>query len=129
MATLATGLPATVLTGLDLHQLDLIKEFHCLINRSSLSTLFPARSITSSGQPGPVNASIDCLLRVTSYRAPPGSLSLIPPSGTLPYGSLALAGSPRGKVEADGFSRGDVGTAGSRVIFARSRARNEICFL
>ena len=31
MATLATGLPATALTGLDLHQLDSYKEFHCLI--------------------------------------------------------------------------------------------------
>jgi hypothetical protein len=31
MATLATGLPATALTGLDLHQLDFNKEFHCLI--------------------------------------------------------------------------------------------------
>jgi hypothetical protein len=27
MATLATGLPATALTGLDLHQLDFIKRF------------------------------------------------------------------------------------------------------
>src|ERR1019366_3496777 len=32
MATLATGPPATALTGLALHQLDLIKGFHCLIN-------------------------------------------------------------------------------------------------
>lgn len=31
MATLAAGLPATALTGLDLHQLDSCKEFHCLI--------------------------------------------------------------------------------------------------
>ena len=31
MARLATGLPATALTGLDLHQLDFNKEFHCLI--------------------------------------------------------------------------------------------------
>ena len=31
MATLATGLPATALTGLDSHQLDFNKEFHCLI--------------------------------------------------------------------------------------------------
>jgi hypothetical protein len=28
MATLATGLPATALTGLDLHQLDFVKRFH-----------------------------------------------------------------------------------------------------
>ena len=28
MATLATGLPATALTGLDLHQLDFNKRFH-----------------------------------------------------------------------------------------------------
>jgi len=28
MATLTTGLPATALTGLDLHQLDSSKEFH-----------------------------------------------------------------------------------------------------
>ena len=28
MATLATGLPATALTGLDLHQLDFNKKFH-----------------------------------------------------------------------------------------------------
>jgi len=28
MATLATGLPATALTGLDFHQLDLNREFH-----------------------------------------------------------------------------------------------------
>jgi len=28
MATLATGLPATALTGLDLHQLDFNEEFH-----------------------------------------------------------------------------------------------------
>jgi len=34
MATLATGLPATALTGLDLHQLDSYKEFHCLITDS-----------------------------------------------------------------------------------------------
>ena len=31
MATLATGLPATALTGLDLHQLDSNKRFHQLI--------------------------------------------------------------------------------------------------
>jgi len=31
MATLATGLPATALTGLDLHQLDFFKRFHSLI--------------------------------------------------------------------------------------------------
>jgi len=31
MATLAAGLPATALTGLDLHQLDFIKGFHSLI--------------------------------------------------------------------------------------------------
>jgi hypothetical protein len=31
MATLASGLPAMALTGLDLHQLDSNKEFHCLI--------------------------------------------------------------------------------------------------
>ena len=31
MARLATGLPATALAGLDLHQLDSNKEFHCLI--------------------------------------------------------------------------------------------------
>jgi hypothetical protein len=34
MATLATGLHATALTGLDLHQLDFNKEFHCLITDS-----------------------------------------------------------------------------------------------
>ncbi len=34
MATLATGLPATALTGLDFHQLDSYKEFHCLITDS-----------------------------------------------------------------------------------------------
>jgi len=31
MATLATGLPATALTGLELHQLDFIKRFRYLI--------------------------------------------------------------------------------------------------
>jgi len=31
MATLATGLPATALTGLDLHQLDSNKRFRYLI--------------------------------------------------------------------------------------------------
>jgi hypothetical protein len=32
MATLATGLPATALTGLDLHQLGPIKEFHYFLD-------------------------------------------------------------------------------------------------
>jgi hypothetical protein len=41
MATLATGLPATALTGLDLHQLDSYKEFHCLITDSP-SPRFPS---------------------------------------------------------------------------------------
>ena len=31
MATLATGLPATALTGLDLHQLGTIERFHSLM--------------------------------------------------------------------------------------------------
>ena len=31
MATLTTGLPATALTGLELHQLDFIKRFRYLI--------------------------------------------------------------------------------------------------
>jgi hypothetical protein len=31
MATLASGLPATALAGLDFHQLDFNKEFHSLI--------------------------------------------------------------------------------------------------
>jgi hypothetical protein len=31
MATLASGLPATALAGLDLHQLDFNKEFHSLM--------------------------------------------------------------------------------------------------
>jgi hypothetical protein len=40
MATLATGLPATALTGLELHQLDFNKEFHCFI----ADPLFPRLS-------------------------------------------------------------------------------------
>ena len=40
--TLATGLPATTLTGLDLHQLDSYKEFHCLITDSPFPR-FPQR--------------------------------------------------------------------------------------
>ena len=39
MATLASGLPATALTGLDLHQLDSNKEFHCLITDPSFPRL------------------------------------------------------------------------------------------
>src|SRR5205809_1049009 len=34
MATLATGLPATALTGLASHQLDLNREFHCFFSDS-----------------------------------------------------------------------------------------------
>src|SRR4030095_6529550 len=39
MATLATGLPATALTGLDLHQLDSIERFHYLSIDSPLPRL------------------------------------------------------------------------------------------
>jgi hypothetical protein len=41
-ARLATGLPATALTGLDLHQLDSIERFHVLIV-VPLSRAFVAR--------------------------------------------------------------------------------------
>jgi len=43
MATLATGPPATALTGLDLHQLDSFRKFHSLILSSPFSALSPAR--------------------------------------------------------------------------------------
>jgi hypothetical protein len=39
MATLAAGLPATALTGLDFHQLDFIKRFRYLIIVSPLPRL------------------------------------------------------------------------------------------
>src|SRR4030095_13714828 len=47
MATLATGLPATALTGLDLHQLDSIERFHYLSIDSPLPRL-PSATIQAS---------------------------------------------------------------------------------
>jgi len=49
MATLATGLPATALAGLDFHQLDFIEKFPLLFLRFPLSRALPSAMSAVSG--------------------------------------------------------------------------------
>ena len=55
MATLATGMPATALTGLDLHQLDSYKEFHCLITDPPFPRLAQRDLVRVELRPATVN--------------------------------------------------------------------------
>ena len=54
MAKLATGPPATALTGLDLHQLDFNKEFHCLITVPPFPRLSQRELIVAETRRNPI---------------------------------------------------------------------------